>query len=170
MQNIARTAAASAYAGVYVSADPAINSTLTITVDGPANANTTTGMPGLGVGPWISNGTEMTYLAVALAANVSSEYWPKLRPSVRLYPTGLWDSLPDGGGGKRVGFKATFEDLASPAVVGRPFATDCATWISVAGVAYGSRPLDSFVFEVGGDGKAVAVENLALRNRMVRVG
>ena len=76
---------------------------------------------------------------------------------------------PDGdGGGRRVGFKAVFEDVGLPAV-SRPFTTDCATWVSVAGIAYGSQPLDAFIFEMDANGTVVAVENPALRNRMRKV-
>lgn len=106
-------------------------------------------------------------LAVALALNVSRDYWGNMRPSVRLYPSGLWDGVD--GGGKRVGFRATFEDLNAAGAEGRPFTTDCSTWVGVAGVVYGSQPLDGFVFEVDRDGGVVAVENAALRNRLVKV-
>ncbi|KAJ2966200.1 hypothetical protein NUW58_g10718 [Xylaria curta] len=90
-------------------------------------------------------------LVVALGQNISQDYWGDIAPSVRLYPTGLWDALP--GGGKRVGFKATFEDLGLPDVA-KPFTTDCSTWL---------------YFELDADGRAVALENAALRNRLVRV-
>lgn len=107
-------------------------------------------------------------LSVALTGNISQTYWGDMQPSIRLYPTGLWDALPGGGGGKRVGFKATFEDVSSPGAA-EPYTTDCATWVGVAGVAYGSQPLDAFIFEMDGNGTVVAVENAALRSRLIKV-
>lgn len=140
-----------------------LNSTLTLTVDSG---------PGLALTRWISNGTDMLYVSVALASNLSSEYWDTLRPSVRLYPTGLEDAVPANGtnkGGKKVAFKAVFEDVGGPAFNGT-YKADCATWVGVTGAVYGSRPLDLFVFEVDAGGRVVGVENGALRVGMEKVG
>ncbi|KAI1424634.1 beta-lactamase/transpeptidase-like protein [Xylaria sp. FL1777] len=156
IQGIARAQANTTYAGRYKSVTG--NSSLTISVD---DVN-----PGLGVGPWVSNGVNMMGLAVALAQNISRDYWDDVQPSVRLYPTGLWDALPHGG--RRVGFKATFEDVGLPDV-SNPYTTDCATWVGVTSVAYGSQPLDEFIFEFDGNGTVVAVENSALRNRLIKI-
>ncbi|KAI1274718.1 beta-lactamase/transpeptidase-like protein [Xylaria sp. FL0933] len=153
---IARNQANITYAGVYTS-DTA-NSSLTISVDEDH--------PGLGVGPWVSNGVNMMGLSVALAGNISANYWGDMQPSVRLYPSGLWDPLANGG--RRVGFKATFEDISLPGVA-NPYTTDCSTWVTVSGIAYGSQPLDEFIFEFDGNETVVAVENAALRNRLVKV-
>ncbi|KAI1110398.1 beta-lactamase/transpeptidase-like protein [Nemania sp. NC0429] len=158
LQGIGRKAAQATYAGQYVSEATRVNSSLTISVDATH--------PGLGVGPWVSNGQDMMGLVVALSQNVSSEYWDNIQASVRLYPSGLWDALPNGG--RKVGFRAVFEDMALP-VVQKPYTTDCSTWVSVSGVAYGSQPLDLFIFEMDSAGRVVAVENAALRNRMVKV-
>ncbi|KAI0416377.1 beta-lactamase/transpeptidase-like protein [Xylaria grammica] len=158
LQAIARAQANAAYAGTYSSADAGLNSSLRISVD--------EAHPGLGVSAWISNGTNLMSIVVALGQNVSREYWTDIQPSVRLYPSGLWDGTA--GGGRRVGFRATFEDLSLPAAA-NPFTTDCSTWVSVSGVAYGSQPLDGFVFDVDANGTVIAVENAALRNRLVKV-
>jgi hypothetical protein len=138
-----------------------LNSSLTITVD-PTGEK-----PGLGVEGWISNGTDMARIAVALNSNVRQEYLDEMQPSVRLYPTGLEEERADGGL-KRVAFKAVFEDLGLPER-SSSYVTDCSTWVGLTGVVYGSRPLDQFVFELGEDGTAVAVENGALRVRLVKV-
>ncbi|TGJ82356.1 hypothetical protein E0Z10_g6422 [Xylaria hypoxylon] len=158
LQEIARSQANATYAGFYRSVDKALNSSLTISVD--------ENHPGLGVGGWISNGTNLMALVVALSLNISREYWADIESSVRLYPSGLWDATANGG--RRVGFKATFEDLSSPSVA-NPYTTDCATWVSVSSVAYGSQPLDEFIFDVDASGTVLAVENAALRNRLVKV-
>ena len=124
--------------------------------------------PGLGVFNWFSNGTDMSYIATAIGSNLSSSYFDKMKPSVRLYPTGLEDSLGENGN-KRVAFKAVFEDLSLPEK-NATYITDCATWVSVTAAVYGSRPLDLFIFELDrGSGKVVAVENAALRLRMDKV-
>lgn len=158
LKTVARKAADATFSGHYVSASSSVNSSLTISVDATR--------PGLGVGPWVSNGKNMMGLVVALSQNVSSEYWDDIDASVRLYPSGLWD--PADNGGRRVGFRAVFEDMALP-VVQKPYTTDCSTWVSVSAVAYGSQPLDLFIFEMDSAGRVVAVENAALRNRMVKV-
>ncbi|KAK3308404.1 beta-lactamase/transpeptidase-like protein [Chaetomium strumarium] len=160
---------------------PLLNSSLTITIDQTA--------PGLGVTGWLSNGTDMARLAVAINNNVSAAYLDRLSPSVRLYPTGLEDLLvvtdsesasTNNTGAregknkkKRVAFKAVFEDIAPAGLEkeeeGLSFVTDCATWVGVTAVVYASKPLDLFVFEFDMDGKVVAVVNEALRVRLEKV-
>jgi hypothetical protein len=100
-----------------------LNSSLTITLD-PTGSK-----PGLGIENWLSNGTDMARIAVAINANVSAEYMDKMQPSVRLYPTGLEEKMAvdGGGGGKRVAFKAVFEDVGLPEASGS-FGTDCSSW------------------------------------------
>ncbi|KAK3359532.1 beta-lactamase/transpeptidase-like protein [Lasiosphaeria hispida] len=129
-----------------------LNSSLTITID--------TDRPGMGVENWFSNGTDMAFIAAAIGSNISSEYFDKMKPSVRLYPAGLEEKTADGG--KKVAFKAVFEDLSIP---GRNegFIGDCSSWVGVTSVVYGSRPLDLFIFVLNGDGRVTAVENPALR-------
>ena len=137
-----------------------LNSSLTIAVD--------EGKPGLGVVNWFSNGTDMSLVATAVGANISSEYFDRMRPSVRLYPTGLEQPSAEGGGGRRVAFKAVFEDLSAPDA-NASFASDCATWVSVTAAVYGSRPLDLFVFDLDANGKVTGVENAALRLKLDKV-
>ncbi|KAI1411055.1 beta-lactamase/transpeptidase-like protein [Hypoxylon sp. FL1857] len=158
MVNTARIQANQVYGGTYKNSDSAINSSLSVVVD--------TQTPGLSLSSWISNGTNLMWYSVALSQNVSSDYWDKIKPSVRLYPTGLWDATSDGG--KRVAFKAVFEDLSLPNA-SDPFTTDCATWVSVAGIMYGSRPLDQFIFNMNAAGNVTSVENGALRNKLDKV-
>lgn len=145
----ARELADATYSGFYYNV--AANSTLRIT--------TQSDRPGLGVEQWSSNGTDMAYMAVALQA----EYTP-FEPSVRLYPSGLEAATADGG--KRVGFKAVFEDLQIPARPNSMFSTDCGTWVGFTAVTYGSMPLDQFVFEFDANGKVVNVEPIALRVKL----
>lgn len=158
MVNIARIQASATYSGTYTNSDPAVNSSLSIVVDRQA--------PGLSLSSWISNGTNLLWYSVALSQNVTKDYWDKIRPSARLYPTGLWDATSDGG--KRVAFKAVFEDL-SLANASKPFTTDCSTWVTVSGIMYGSRPLDQFIFNINAAGNVTSVENAALRNRLDKV-
>ncbi|KAK3328096.1 beta-lactamase/transpeptidase-like protein [Cercophora scortea] len=135
-----------------------MNSTLTISVD--ANK------PGLGVTNWISNGTDMAFISVAIGANITDDYFSKVKPSVRLYPTGAEEEVA--GGGKRVAFKAVFEDL-SLAEKKASFSSDCTSWVSVTAVVYGSKPLDMFIFDFDKDGKVTGVENAALRVKLDKV-
>jgi len=120
--------------------------------------------PGLGIENWKSNGTDMQTAAVVLAAG----YAP-VSPTIRLYPTGLETSLENGG--KKVAFKATFEDGNLPSRGSESmFSTDCGSWVTLTGVTYGSQPLDQFVFEVDKGGKVVSLESPALRVVMGKVG
>ncbi|KAI1374465.1 beta-lactamase/transpeptidase-like protein [Hypoxylon crocopeplum] len=158
MVNTARNQANQIYGGTYKNQDSPLNSSLSIAVDSQT--------PGLSLSSWISNGTNLLWYAVAMGQNVTKEYWSQIRPSVRLYPTGLWDATSDGG--KRVAFKAVFEDLSLPNV-SNPFTTDCSTWVSVAGIMYGSKPLDQFIFNFNAAGNVTSVENGALRNKLNKV-
>lgn len=162
LETAAREQAQDTYGGTYSNGG---NSSLEIT--------TQPDRPGLGIENWVSNGTDMQYVSVVLAAGYSP-----VNPSIRLYPTGLETVIPgemnrDTGRaatkGKRVAYKAVFEDLNVPAR--NPlsmFSTDCGSWVSLTGVTYGSMPLDQFFFEVDGNGKVVSVENAALRMVMRR--
>ncbi|KAK3497205.1 beta-lactamase/transpeptidase-like protein [Neurospora hispaniola] len=105
--------------------------------------------PGLGIENWVSNGTDMQYMATVLAAG----YAPMDRKNGRAATQG-----------KRVACKAVFEDLNVPSrTPPSMFSTDCGSWVSLTGVTYGSMPLDQFFFEVDGSGKVLSIENAALR-------
>ncbi|KAK3355725.1 beta-lactamase/transpeptidase-like protein [Neurospora tetraspora] len=160
LEAAAREQAQDTYGGSYYS-NGGGNSSLKIT--------TQPDRPGLGIENWVSNGTDMQYVAVVLAAG----YAP-VNPSIRLYPTGLETTVIPGEmdrengraatKGKRVAYKAVFEDLNVPSrTPPSMFSTDCGSWVSLTGVTYGSMPLDQFFFEVDGSGRVVSIENAALR-------
>ncbi|KAK3501471.1 beta-lactamase/transpeptidase-like protein [Neurospora crassa] len=139
-----------------------LNSSLTI--------STSPSTPGLILENWISNSTDMSFYTVAIGSNITDEFLDKIEPSVHLYPAGFSEILPDGKG-KRVAFKAVFEDLSLPErKPGLQMGTDCATWVGVTGVVYASEPLDLFIFELDGEGKVKGVENGALRVWLDKVG
>jgi hypothetical protein len=148
-ETAAREQADATYAGFYY--DVAANSTMRIT--------TQADRPGLGVEGWMSNGTDMAYVAVAL----QGQYTP-VQPTIRLYPTGLETRRSDGS--RTVAFKATFEDLQAPARPNSMFSTDCGTWVGLTAVTYGSMPLDQFIFEMDPQGKVVSIEPVALRVKL----
>ena len=140
----------------------------------PANAtvsltiSTSSDKPGLGVYDWVSNGIDMSLIAVAIGSNITKDYFDKVKPSVRLYPTTFEEKLPDGKG-KRVAFKAVFEDIGLPDKKNGSMSTDCATWVGVTGVVYGKKPLDMFIFDFDASGKVVSLENAALRVKMDKI-
>ncbi|KAH8845390.1 hypothetical protein MCOR01_002634 [Pyricularia oryzae] len=123
--------------------------------------------PGLQISSWTSNGTDMLLAATSLTNAIPARLLPSVDASGIMYPTGLEDVLP--GGGRRVSFKAVFEDLAQPQQAG-PYTTDCATWISLSGTMYASQPLDQFLFELGSGGEVLGVYNSALRVTLEYVG
>lgn len=156
---VARDEANKLYGGRYSSKElrngTYINSTLTISVD--------PGKPGMGVGPWISNGTDMVDMAIRLQAGSDRS---GIKPEVRLYYTQLESKTADGG--KRQSFKAIFEDTGGPALGQQLFSTDCGAWVGITGVTYASMPLDAFVFNLDKSGKVVSIENLALRMKLYK--
>jgi hypothetical protein len=151
LEAAAREQAQATFAGDYV--DAAQRSWLRLT--------TQADRPGLGIEGWVSNYTDMQTTAVVMQGGYSP-----VAPSIRLYPTGL--ETPRADGGRRVAFKAVFEDLNLPSRAGAMFSTDCGTWVSFTGVAYGTQPLDQFVFEVDAKGEVLSIESLGLRSVMLR--
>ena len=153
LEEAGREQAQATYGGVYSDGK---NSSLSIT--------TQSDRPGLGIENWVSNGVNMQYVSVVLQGG----YQP-VNPTIRLYPTGLETVLSvekDGRRGRRIGYKAVFEDLNLPGrspADGSMFSTDCGTWVSFTGVSYGTYALDQFIFEVDEGGRVRSLESLALR-------
>ncbi|KAF1952137.1 beta-lactamase/transpeptidase-like protein [Byssothecium circinans] len=158
----ARDEANALYSGTYVSRGgdawntTSVNSSLTIT--------TSADKPGLGIGPWISNGTNMVEMALKLAAGTNDS---PMRAEARLYYSQLESRVE--GGGKRQSWKAVFEDTGGPAAGQQLWSTDCGSWVGVTGITYASMPLDEFIFNFGADGRVASVENLALRSKLWKV-
>lgn len=158
---VARDEANQLFSGVYIARhagtlDSDINSWLTVSTD--------PNKPGLGVGPWIINGTNMVDTAVKLQSGSDSK---PLRAETRLYYTQIESRTV--GGGKNQAWKAVFEDTGGPAF-GRPlFSTDCGSWVGVTGITYGSLPLDEFIFSFDSSGKVVSITNLALRTTFYKL-
>lgn len=153
---VARDEADKLYSGIYVSQD----SLIIISTD-PEK-------PGLGVGPWISNGTDMVEMAIKLqAGSYSKPLVAEVRAETRLYYTQLESKSSNGG--KRQSWKAVFENTGGPAAGQQLFSTSCAAWVGVTGITYDSLPLDEFVFNFDSTDKVVSVENLALRSTLYKV-
>jgi hypothetical protein len=150
---VVRDEADKLYSGHYVARDiqngTTLNSSITISTD--------PGKPGLGIGPWISNGTDMLDMAIRLQAGTDHS---ANKAEGRLYYTQL-ETKTDSG--KRQAFKAVFEDTGYTGIGQQMFSTDCGSWVSVTSTTYASLPLDEFIFNFDKSGKVVSVENLALR-------
>ncbi|KAI8939053.1 hypothetical protein NX059_004891 [Plenodomus lindquistii] len=157
---VARDEANKLYSGIYVGQDAAggfaNNTWLTVSTD-PLK-------PGLGIGPWFSNGTDMMEMSLKLQTGLD---FKPLRPEARLYYTQL--ESPTLNGGKNQAWKAIFEDTGAPAGKRQMFSTDCGSWVGVTGVTYGSLPLDEFVFSFNKNGKVVSVTNIALRSTLYKL-
>ncbi|KAH7349021.1 beta-lactamase/transpeptidase-like protein [Pyrenochaeta sp. MPI-SDFR-AT-0127] len=149
---VARSEADSLYSGTYMSIDG--KSELTISTDRYK--------PGLGVGPWISNGTDMVEMAFRMQAGSTVK---PLNAETRLYYTQLESKTSRG---KRQAWKAVFEDTGGPPAGQQLFSTDCGSWVGITGVTYGALPLDEFIFNLDHSGKVVSVENLALRKKLYK--
>ncbi|KAF2015175.1 beta-lactamase/transpeptidase-like protein [Aaosphaeria arxii CBS 175.79] len=153
---VARAEAEKLYSGIYVSK----NSYLVISTD-PVK-------PGLGVGTWFSNGTNMVETAIMLqSGSLPSLFGTEARPEARLYYTQLETKNSDGS--KRQSWKAVFEDTGGPSPSASLWSTGCGSWVGITGVTYGSLPLDEFVFNIDSSGKVTSVENLALRSKLYKL-
>lgn len=137
-EHTAREQAEVNFAGNYTLPD---NSSVAITLlpDEPALFLTTL----------VSNGTDMLVSVGGLlgAAEAKLGAW--------LYPTTLTD-------GNRVAFRAVY------GAVGQPISELCASWSAIDGLRYGGYPADLFVFELGEDGRATAVEVPVLKKTLHR--
>jgi hypothetical protein len=153
---VARDEADKKYSGIYVAGPTVLNGTAgnssSLTI------STNPNKPGLGVGPWTSNGTNMVDMVIKLLSGSNST---PLKPEVRLYYTQLESKTSSGG--MRQSWKAVFEDTGGPAAGQQLWSTDCGAWVGITGVTYGSPPLDEFIFNLDSTGKVVSVDNLALR-------
>ncbi|KAI0012456.1 beta-lactamase/transpeptidase-like protein [Xylariaceae sp. FL0662B] len=143
----ARTQAGDLYSGQYVAPDNAVNSSMTITIDD---------LPGLGISQWYSNGTNFAYIATVL----QMQYTP-VTPRIRLYPSGIEGPTADGG--KRVAFKAIFEDADVARNENKMFSTECGNWVTIESVIYGAAAMDELIFNFDPSGKVVSVTSPALR-------
>ncbi|KAI1413840.1 beta-lactamase/transpeptidase-like protein [Hypoxylon sp. FL1857] len=147
VEEAARSEAGALYSGHYVSPDRKLNSSMTITTDK---------FPGLSITQWFSNGTDFAWIATVL----QNQYYP-ITPRIRLYPSGLEGPSTDGG--KRVAFKAMFEDADGPRNENKMFSTECGSWVSVESVIYGSAAMDELIFNLDSGGKVVSVTSPSLR-------
>ncbi|KAI2472479.1 beta-lactamase/transpeptidase-like protein [Annulohypoxylon bovei var. microspora] len=143
----ARSEAGALYSGHYISSDEKLNSSMTIITDN---------LPGLSISQWFSNGTDFAWIATVL----QNQYYP-VTPRIRLYPSGL--EGPAANGGKRVAFKAMFEDADGPRNANKMFSTECGSWVSVESVIYGSAAMDELIFNLDASGKVVSVTSPSLR-------
>lgn len=148
LEAAARAEAGSLYSGHYSFHDSSINSSMTITTDD---------LPGMSISQWFSNGTDFRWISTVL----QNQYTP-VTPRIRLYPTGLEGPGTDGVG-KRVAFKAMFEDADSPRRDGRMFSTECGSWVSIESVIYGSAAMDELIFNLDAEGKVLSVTSPSLR-------
>ncbi|KAI1814380.1 beta-lactamase/transpeptidase-like protein [Poronia punctata] len=151
IESASRSEAASLYNGHYSSTTDKLNSSITISTDD---------LPGLSVTQWISNGTDFLRTSTIL----QNGYTP-VTPRIRLYPADLTNK-------KQVVFKAIFEDADAPSKEGM-FSTDCATWVNVEAVIYGSAAMDEVIFNAVDEeqgGKAGSVSLPALRVTLDREG
>ncbi|KAI1463017.1 beta-lactamase/transpeptidase-like protein [Daldinia caldariorum] len=147
IEEAARTEAGAKYSGHYVYPNQKINSSMTITTDE---------LPGLSISQWFSNGTDFAWISTVL----QNQYYP-VKPRIRLYPSGL--EGPAENGGKRVAFKAMFEDADAPRNNNKMFSTECGSWVSIESVIYGSAAVDELIFNLDSSGKVVSVMSPSLR-------
>lgn len=108
--------------------------------------------PGILVSKLTSDGADVMALFAGVSGVPAGEAL-----GVWLYPMGL-------AGGNKVAFRAVF------GVRGQPPGEQCNSWGSLDLVRYGGLPSDLFIFELGKDGKAVAVEVPVLKKTFRRDG
>ena len=140
--------------GTYVTTDPTLNSSVTIS----HNESTVEGsVSGLSISSWISNATDV--LASPLFAGVK----PRLLPSI---------PNQNGGAASQLAFQAsTSAVVRSSAEEFGWFTGSYAAnfdWQIAGSRTYGSLGVDLFVFDVDGEGRALAVNPVVTRARLVR--
>ncbi|KAK3328771.1 beta-lactamase/transpeptidase-like protein [Apodospora peruviana] len=168
-----REAADALYGGTYSykHLNPATNRTMNSSL----HLNTEQDKPGLGVGTWFSNSSNMIPVALALQSGLTVASDPAAgankttaEASVRLYYTGLETKLPNGR--IKQSFKAVFENVGGDPNPGKWYSTDCGVWIDYTGVTYAGQPLDEFIFELDDKtGTVVSVHNLALNATLEKI-
>jgi CubicO group peptidase (beta-lactamase class C family) len=138
------------FAGTYISTDSDLNSSLTVFL------NDSSPSPGLTISSWISNGTDML-------AQFHNGRQPRLLPSI-----------PNSGTGQ-VAFRASeFPQTSTYTAAGDnvgPFTGHYTTnldWFVVDAAHYGGIGTSLFVFDVDGEGSAVAASPAVTRARLER--
>jgi hypothetical protein len=152
---VARDEADKMYSGTYVTRSSSINGTFG---NSSLTISTNPNKPGLGIGPWTIDGTDMVAMAIKLQSG--SDHAP-LRAEARLYYTQLESKTSEGG--IQQSWKAVFEDTGGAAAGQQLWSTDCGAWVGITGITYASLPLDEFIFNINSSGRVVSVSNLAQR-------
>jgi hypothetical protein len=135
LEEAARVESNTMFAGTYNAVD-GLNSSLEIT--------TTTGIPGLTIERWISNGTDMP---ISIYGS----------PKVQMYPTNIMSD----------GTKYSWRSSSIPFEEVGPFSA-CGSWFILDRPTYGVYGIDKFEFHVDESGKATAVELEALKIKLHR--
>jgi CubicO group peptidase (beta-lactamase class C family) len=131
LDEVARLEADAAFAGTYSAAD-GVNSSVTI--------STTTGVPGMTIEQWLSNGTDMSQTVFGITENF------------QMYPSNVQNE--EG----KISWRSSYISLQD---VG-PFSA-CPSWVVLDRPTYGVYGLDEFEFSVDENGRATGVEPKALK-------
>jgi CubicO group peptidase (beta-lactamase class C family) len=149
METQAAAEATRNFAGTYKASDETLNSSLTLTF------NDTSSDPGIYITQWTSNGTDMMPLIPSLLGAASVKLQPTItRPgevAFRAMPAKM--EYPPGT------FLGPFLEMM----------TVNFDWLATDGLTYGGAGTGQFVFNVGDDGRATAVEPIFLRASLERV-
>lgn len=150
----ARQEALPRFNGTYV--DEATNSSVVVLA--------TDELPGLVVPSLISRGAQI----IGPASPLIAEYGAG--ETARLFPSQMRTmSKRENGSGSyesRLGFRATFFKETEPGMIEDPCLY---TWTSLGAPTYGMNSLDDWVFELGEDGKAEALDVRMMRLKMTRL-
>lgn len=132
LDEAARVQADAAFAGTYTATN-GLNSTITL--------STASGIPGLSIEEWVSNGTD-------LRRTLAQE------GPFQMYPTNIVSE-----DGKQISWRSSYFTLPD---TGSPFDA-CPSWGVIDRPNYGVFALDDFVFHLGEDGNAWGLEPKALK-------
>ncbi|KAH8881930.1 hypothetical protein GQ53DRAFT_847866 [Thozetella sp. PMI_491] len=119
----------------------------------------------LGITELVSHGVVM------VGPNASPEVQPLLHFGnwTRLFPSSLKTLSRRGEGGgtyaSRLGFRMVYLQADEHGVLNDPYLD---AWAVLGGAIYGQRTIENWVFELGEDGKAVAVEARMLRLKLIK--
>jgi len=149
IDQLARAQATADLAGTYASEISGGNSTIVLEPTGSD--------PGLAITSLVVNSTDWLS-EIAKLSHVEPQFL-----DLRLYPTNLESAL---GNRTQQALRAVIQDKSALVDAGTP---TCISWMTVDEVVKDGFALDEFIFELDGNGKAMAIRSPALKARLLRV-
>ena len=159
LENITIVRACDNLCGTYESAQPGVNSSLTVAADAV----------GLYLDRWINQGVDIKAVAQAYAAQTGS---PPIK-TARFQATNLQDPAPTNDtaqGNRHVAYRVIFDTaIEDPNGPPRIFKPDSRQWSATDSIMYGEIGVDDFVVHLDANGTAAMIEPRVVRDILIKV-